>query len=490
MAPQKHIYHLVYPHQLFEELFLFPKETVFVLIEDPLFFGDKKYPRNFHKQKIVLHRASMRAIMEKLTHKGFKVHYFEYTNHPDPEHVATFFNTKKDQVFTVYDPVDYILERRLKKSFSSFPSFSIKETPNFLTPLPTINSFFKGKKKLLMNSFYIYQRKRLGILVDNDKPIGGKWSFDTENRKRLPKDISLPYDINHTKDTHVAEAIDYTNKHFKHNPGNAEDFNYPIDHASAQKLLTHFITHKLSLFGAYEDAITEKDSTLFHSTLSAPLNIGLLSPATITEKVLSVQHHTPIASLEGFIRQIIGWREFMRAVYVLKGSEMRNKNFLKHTRKLPQSWYNATTGIHPIDHTIQKVLTHAYCHHIERLMILGNFMLLLQIKPSDIYDWFMDLFIDAYDWVMVPNVYAMSQFADGGTVTTKPYFSSSHYVLKMSDYKKGEWCEIWDSLFYVFLENHRAVIAKNPRLTMLIKNLEKLSPERKANMKKIIKKYT
>lgn len=489
MPSETRKFHLVYPHQLFQEIFSFSKNTTIVLIEDPLFFNDRNHPRNFHKQKIVLHRASLKSFASTLKEKGFDVMYFEFNQYPDPEHLSKVFVDQSNCEFTVFDPVDYILDRRLKKTFSQYSRFSILETPNFLTTQQIIKDFFGVKKSLLMNNFYIFQRKRLNILMDNDRPLGGKWSYDSENRKRLPKDINLPKEMIFQQNKFVKEAIEYVNTHFKENPGNAEDFNYPVDHNSAEKLLNNFLSEKLANFGAYEDAIAKNESILFHSNISSSLNIGLLSPSEIIKKALDKEKEIPLSSLEGFIRQIIGWREFMRGVYTMHGSTIRKKNFLNHKNKLPKSWYTATTGIEPIDSTIKKVLKFSYCHHIERLMILGNFMLLLQINPDDIYGWFMDLFIDSYDWVMVPNVYAMSQFADGGTITTKPYFSSSNYVLKMSDYKKGSWCEVWDSLFYLFLKKHRNIISKNPRLSVLIKNLDKISTDRLASMEEIAKKY-
>lgn len=341
-----------------------------------------------------------------------------------------------------------------------------------------------------MNSFYIFQRKRLGLLLESDsQPLGGKWSFDSENRKKLPKNIEIPKPFVFRQDSYVKEAIEHVNKYFKNNPGSAEDFNYPISHLQAQHLLENFLNTKFELFGRYEDAISKHETVLFHSMLSAPLNIGLLSPEEVVRQALGFKDKVPLASLEGFIRQIIGWREFMRAVYEIKGSEIRNSNSLSHNAKLPLSWYTGKTGIEPIDDTIQKILKSAYCHHIERLMLLGNFMLLSQIHPHDVYGWFMDMFIDAYDWVMVPNVYSMSQFSDGGTITTKPYFSSSNYVLKMSDYKKAEWCGIWDALFYNFLDVHRKVIDKNIRLKVLLKHLDKMSPEKRHDMQKLAKRY-
>jgi deoxyribodipyrimidine photolyase-related protein len=187
----------------------------------------------------------------------------------------------------------------------------------------------------------------------------------------------------------------------------------------------------------------------------------------------------PIASIEGFLRQIIGWREFMRAVYVLEGSNQRQKNFFAFDHQIPESWWNGTSGIFPIDHTIHKLLKSAYAHHIERLMVLGNAMLLHRFHPDETYRWFMSLFIDAYDWVMVPNVYGMSQFADGGLMTTKPYFSGSNYLMKMGDYPKGEWQNTWDALFWNFMHQERTFISKNYRLGMLVKTFDKMDEAKK-----------
>jgi deoxyribodipyrimidine photolyase-related protein len=481
--------HLIYPHQIFEEIFDFPKDILLLIIEDPLFFRDKTYPRNFHKQKIVLHRASLKAFNDALVDRGFTVEYFDYALYPDPKHVADFLKKKSFTECTVFDPVDHILEERLKKYCTSPLSLKVLESPNFLTTTDVLKTYFLGKKKFLMSGFYTFQRKRLDVLMDGDKPKDGKWSFDTENRKKLPKGFDVPAPISLERSDYVSEAIRYTNRYFKDNPGDINTFNYPIDHQEAQTIFADFLKKRLHYFGAYEDAISKNESTLFHSKLSAPLNIGLLSPRQIVSSVLSLEERMPLSSVEGFLRQIIGWREFMRAIYMIRGSEIRKRNYLNHKNKLPDSWYNGTTGIEPIDETIKKVLLSAYCHHIERLMVIGNFMLLLKIDPDQVYGWFMDLFIDAYDWVMVPNVYAMSQFSDGGTITTKPYFSSSNYILKMSDYDRGDWCKIWDDLFYNFLNDHRAVIAKNPRLSILLKNLDKIPPDRLASIKKTINKY-
>ncbi len=212
------------------------------------------------------------------------------------------------------------------------------------------------------------------------------------------------------------------------------------------------------------------------------MNVGLLSPNEVLDEAIQFagKNSVPFNSLEGFVRQILGWREFIRGVYITKGTAERTNNFWNFKRKIPASFWNGTTGIAPVDITIKKVLATGYCHHIERLMVLGNFMLLCEFDPDEVYKWFMELFIDSYDWVMVPNVYGMSQFADGGLMATKPYISGSNYLMKMSDYPKGEWQLIWDGLFWNFLNKHREFFLKNPRLSMLVKTFDKMSEEKRS----------
>ena len=247
--------------------------------------------------------------------------------------------------------------------------------------------------------------------------------------------------------------------------------------------LDEFLQQRFEKFGIYEDAIVFKENVLHHSVLSPMLNIGLINPQQIIDKaiVYSKKNNIPLNSLEGFIRQIMGWREFIRIVYEREGTKQRTTNYWKFTRKIPASFWNGTTGIAPIDITIKKVLETGYCHHIERLMVLGNFMLLCEFDPEEVYKWFMEMFIDAYDWVMVPNVYGMTQFADGGLMTTKPYISGSNYLMKMSDYEKGEWQPIWDGLFWRFMHEHRNFFLSNPRIGMLVHTFDKMSVDKQKN---------
>lgn len=479
---------LIFPHQLYPEHPKFRKDIPVVLAEDPLFFGDLRYPATFHKQKLMLHRASMKQYQDELRQKGYTVYYKDYQALKDPDALFRWLYVEAVEHVHVFDPTDFVLEKRIRQYAAGFRlALTWYDSPNFLTSKDHIEVFFENKKKYFMAEFYMWQRKRLRILVDDDgKPAGGKWSFDTENRKRLPKDISVPELAVQSENPYVAEAKRYVQRHFKQNPGLTEPFIYPINHSEAKQWFEHFLATRFSAFGPYEDAIAEDHPFLFHSVLTPVLNIGLLNPEYVVQRTLAYakEHEIPLPSLEGFIRQVIGWREFIRAVYVRDGVRQRTSNFLNHQRRLTDAWYNGTTGIPPVDDLIQQLNRYAYGHHIQRLMVLGNLMLLCEIDPDDVYRWFMEMFIDSYDWVMVPNVYSMSQFAEGGLMTTKPYFSSSNYILKMSDYQKEPWCDIWDGLFWRFVQNHTGLLSSNPRMGVIVKQLETMDPDRKVRILK------
>ncbi len=384
---------------------------------------------------------------------------------------------------TTVDVVDDWLSRRMNKMTDFGIEWSILESLGFNNSRSDLSSFFrKDKKKFFQTSFYKSERKRKNILIEGgNNPVGGKWSFDDENRKKYPRN-KIPPEIEFPAMTeYYKEAVLYVNNHFQGNLGDlTENPLYPISHKQMKEWLQQFFHRRFNEFGDYEDAIVGKEHFLNHAVLTPGLNVGLITPQEIVDRALTYAeiHSIPINSLEGFIRQIVGWREFIRGVYVVKGREERTKNFWGFNRKIPPSFYTGDTGIHPIDITIKKVLKAGYCHHIERLMVLGNFMVLCEFDPDEVYRWFMELFIDAYDWVMVPNVYGMSQYADGGLMSTKPYISSSNYLMKMSDYKRGDWNKVWDALFWRFMYVHRSFFEKNPRLSMLVRNLDRMSQEK------------
>ena len=320
--------------------------------------------------------------------------------------------------------------------------------------------------------------------------MGDKWTFDTENRKKYPKNKKAPSIHYPENSKFYKEARKYTEKNFGENYGNLSSYQlYPVTFEEAENWFNQFLELRFADFGVYEDSIVEREHFLHHSVLSPLLNIGLLNAEKVLREAIEYakDFDIPINSLEGFVRQILGWREFVRGIYVYEGTFQRNKNYWKHKNSLPKSFYDAKTKIKPIDSTILKVLETGYAHHIERLMIFANFMNLLKLNPDEVYQWFMEMFIDSYDWVMVPNVYGMSSFSDGGKMSTKPYISGSNYIKKMSDYAGGEWTEKWDALFWNFVNENRQFFKSNPRLGMMLRTLDKMTDDKKSEHFKIAK---
>ena len=473
---------IIFPHQLFNNAALLDKNKMHYLVEEHLLFTQYL----FHKEKLVLHRASMKSYEEYLLQNGFQVEYIESTHAlHDCRLLIAHLAKQKCADISMIDPVDYLLMRRIKRACASnHIKLQVMESPSFLNTLSGTQNYFDTKKKYFQTDFYTAQRKQRNLLLTPDgKPVGGKWTFDAENRSKFPKKEIVPKLPASASNAYVEEAEAYVQKNFPNNYGAIyKDHLFAINFEDAQKWLDNFLAERFEKFGVYEDAIVQKESVLYHSVLSPMLNIGLLTPQQIIDAAIRVgaAKNIPLNSLEGFIRQIVGWREFIRLVYEREGTKQRTTNYWKFKRKIPTSFWTGDTGIAPIDSTIKKVLKTGYAHHIERLMVLGNFMLLCEFDPDEVHKWFMEMFIDAYDWVMVPNVYGMTQFADGGLMTTKPYISGSNYLMKMSDYEKGSWQPIWDGLFWRFMHVHRRFFLQNPRIGMLVKTFDKM-PEEKRN---------
>ncbi|MBI3218699.1 MAG: cryptochrome/photolyase family protein [Bacteroidetes bacterium] len=481
---------LLFPHQLFQELPSATKKLPVILVEEFLFF--KQY--RFHKQKLVFHRASMKAYQHSLEEKGMRVQYIEATQEIcDVRLLIPHLRQQGITELHYCDVTDNWLEKRIREHAKETGiELTQHPSPLFLLNKEQVDAYFTGKKKYFQTDFYIQQRKRFQILVDKDQPVGDKWSFDAENRLKYPKGKKAPKVSFPTPNIYWKEATQYVETHFASNYGSInQQFIYPTTASESEAWLKQFLKKRFDSFGEYEDALVTSENILNHSVLTPMLNVGLLTPRQIIDQAIAYadKKEIPLNSLEGFIRQIIGWREFIRGVYEHKGTYERTKNYWKFTRKIPPSFWNGTTGIAPIDSTIRKVLETGYCHHIERLMVLGNFMLLCEFDPDEVYQWFMELFIDAYDWVMVPNVYGMSQFADGGWMATKPYISGSNYLMKMSDYPKGDWQPVWDALFWRFMHLHRDFFLKNPRLGMLVKTFDKMPEEKRSTHLLIADKF-
>ena len=480
---------LIFPNQLFEKSPLFNYNVKTYLIEEYLFFKQYK----FHKQKIFFHRISMKKYHDFCSKYFDEIEYVDSLN--EKSEIRSLLKElliKNVKKINYIDPCDNWLNKRMK-SVSSLIKINRIESPQFLNSEKDNLTFFSpSKKKYFQTSFYKNQRRKTGILMVGENPIG-KWTYDDENRKKYPKN-KLPPQIIYPKENsnYSSEAYSYVNTHFKNNYGHLNtDTNYPSDFVSAKNWLNNFLKERFIEFGDYEDAIVKDEAILNHSLISPLINSGLLTPNYVINELneYATKKSIPINSYEGIIRQIIGWREFIRGIYVVKGTEERTTNFWNFNKKMPSAFYDATTGIEPIDDCVIKVTKTGYLHHIERLMVIGNFMFLCEIHPDEVYKWFMEFFIDSYDWVMVPNVYGMSQFADGGLMSTKPYISSSNYIMKMSNYKKSNWQEIWDALYWRFIYKNQDFFKGNPRLSMMVITLNKMDKNKLKTHLDIAKTY-
>lgn len=472
---------LIFPHQLFREHPALLRDRNVYLVEEWLFFKQV----NFHKQKLLFHRASMKEYEQYLANLHFSITYIQSTDERnDVRNLIDHLHQQKVTEIHLVDVVDFLLFKRIKIASEKYAmKVIVYDSPSFILSNKDIFAYQNKRKSYFQTDFYTQQRKLQNVLMENDgKPTGGKWTFDDENRARFPKKEVPPHVHFPEVNAHILEAKKYVETNFATNYGEIQaPYFFATNFKDADAWLADFLQNRFEKFGLYEDAIVANEYILHHSVISPMLNAGILEPKNILHQcqAFAEKNQIPLNSLEGFMRQIMGWREFIRLVYEREGVLQRTKNYWQFKRKIPSTFWTGTTGIEPIDITIKKVLETGYCHHIERLMVLGNFMLLCEFDPDEVHKWFMEMFIDAYDWVMVPNVYGMTQFADGGIMTTKPYISGSNYLMKMSDYPKGEWQGIWDGLFWRFMHVHRDFFLQNPRLGMLIGTFDKMNEEKR-----------
>ena len=440
-----------------------------------------------HKLKILLFLSSMRSYAENLKKNKFKVEYskIDSTDFKKDylEKIKKFIISKKIKQITSFEIEDKFFEKKIQNFVKKNGLIWNKiKSPMFLNSREEFNDYLSKNKRPFMATFYKSTRQKLNILMKKDGvPEGGKWSFDEDNRKKLPKNIKVPNFPSLKETKHTKNLKPIIEKKFKDHPGSTQNFWFATEYNDVVKLLNFFLKEKSNLFGDYEDAVDQGNNILFHSALSPYINLGLITPEFIISKTLEFHKKNKIRinSLEGYIRQVIGWREFMRGIYQKYSDEMEIKNFFKQNRKMKDSWYEGTTGLPPLDYAIKNALNHGWSHHIERLMILSNIMNLCELKPKIVYKWFMEMFVDSSDWVMVPNVYGMGLFSDGGIFATKPYICGSSYFMKMMDFKKGEWCNTMDGLYWRFIDRNRKFFLKNPRLSMMVRIFDKMKADRK-----------
>ena len=439
-----------------------------------------------HKHKLILFLTSMRKYASELKNNDFNLKYFQLNKKnmklSYEDKISEFIKGKKILSITMFEIEDKFFENRILK-FCNKNKIEIQfiESPMFLNSRNNFKEYLSKVKKPFMATYYKQQRIQKNILMVDNDPVGKKWSFDEENRKKIPNNLPEPLLPKFKNDPILEDIKKLVNDFFHDHPGETKNYWLGSNRKDALKALDLFIKDKLNNFGDYEDAVRKHSPFLFHSVLSPYLNLGLITPKDVIKKVLEANKtkEIPINSLEGFIRQLIGWREFMRGIYHNFNERLEKTNFFNHQRKLSDDWYNGTTGIDPIDDAINDANRYGYAHHIIRLMHLSNVMTLSQLHPKEIYKWFMEMFVDSSDWVMSPNVFGMGTFSDGGIFSTKPYICGSNYIIKMSNYKKGNWSDIVDGLYWNFIHNNKEVLSKNPRMGMVMMSYRKLKEERK-----------
>ncbi len=475
---------LLLGNQLFPEWHLEPFRDMPVFMAEDV--GLCTYVRH-HQQKLVLFLAAMRHHRDRLRDTGWTVAYHELTTDDDIrpylDRLADWLRSEDIRTLHGFEVEDRFMAEALAARMESLGvAWKPRPSPMFMVSRAEFVAWLDRAGRPFMKTFYEHQRRARGIMIGHDgQPWGGRWSFDTENRKALPDGEAIPARRAVPRTARVEEVVPLVERRFSDHPGRASDFDWPVTREQALEMMHDFIEHRLDGFGPYEDALSPRDPVLFHSMLSVPLNLGLLTPDEVIAAALTRHDRRPVplASLEGFVRQILGWREFIRGVYQRFGEEEERANAWGHHRTLAPCWWDATTGLPPVDAAIAKAIRMGWAHHIERLMVLGNVMLLCEVHPREVYRWFMEMFVDSSDWVMVPNVFGMSQFADSGIFATKPYLCGSNYLRKMGRYPKGPWCDVLDGLYWRFIGRHRDVFAGQPRLGMAVRTYDRLDPARR-----------
>ena len=451
-----------------------------------------------HIQKVV---GFFSAMQEFATELQLQKHQVIYLHLNDANNLQSFeknipFLIEKE-AFTHFEyqfPDEYRLDEQLKQLCQSFSiTTSVCDSEHFMSSRNELGDFFKGKKTFLMESFYHMMRKKHHILMEGDKPLTGKWNYDGENRKKLPKDHKptspLVFQNNVTKIVSEIQKTDIKTI----GSIDAENFVWPVNRKQSLALLDFFVTECLALFGSYQDAMTPNEWSLYHARLSFSMNVKLISPLEVINRAILEWENNPekIAyhQLEGFVRQIIGWREYMRGIYWNKMPEYATMNYFNHENQLPEWFWTGKTKMNCLKDAINQSLNYAYAHHIQRLMVTGNFALLAGIHPDEVDAWYLGIYIDAIEWVEITNTRGMSQFADGGIVGTKPYVSSAAYIDKMSHYcgscfykkavKTGDKACPFNSLYWNFYDKNEDKLGKNPRIGMMYNVWRKMKPDDK-----------
>ncbi|WP_303290927.1 cryptochrome/photolyase family protein [Marinobacter sp. SS5-14b] len=452
---------------------------------------------NHHKKKLAFIFSAMRHFARQLETDGWQVHYQAY----HPENADQTLEQVVARLALQHKPNRLITtecgEWRLHEQISQWHKalgmpVEIRPDTRFVCSKPEFAHWAEGRKQLRMEYFYREMRKKTGLLMTPDgQPEGGQWNFDADNRKKWSGKPAAPGPFRVEPDEITQAVIELVDEHFPHHFGTTRDFHYAVTPEQAQHALDYFIDFALPCFGDYQDALSDQEDWLFHSILSPYLNTGLLDPLAVCEAVAQAWYRgrAPLNAVEGFIRQIIGWREFVRGIYWLHMPGYAQENRLGNTRALPWFYWTGKTRMRCLHKAIDATARNAYAHHIQRLMVTGNFALLAGVKPEEICDWYLAVYIDAFDWVELPNTLGMVMHADGGYLGSKPYAASGKYIQRMSDHCQnchyrvqdatGDRACPFNSLYWHFIDRHREAFSGNPRMTMMYRNWERQAPERR-----------
>lgn len=501
---------LIFPVHLFS-VKLFPvqwkkskKQITFYLLEDPIYWGtDPRLELNMNQLKLVLHRATMKYYHDYLNKNGYKNVIYQEEAFILKKGSYNKLLEDQDNKVELFDPVDHMIMAKLKEDLGDDRIQRVYDNPGFLLSDDDCRKYYattsKGKKRYSHANFYGWVRDHLALTS-----ILGSKTYDSENRKPVPKGTSIPKIPTLTQGKYVKEAITYIKSgKSKDNYGDAGMFYLPITHEECQRWFKNFLSERFSNFGNYQDAILSENPWVFHSMIAPMVNVGTLDVGWVLKETLAYYKKnktskSPITinNLEGFVRQIIGWREYSRFLYMHTEYVKTKYNHFRHQGRLTEGWYRGELGVAPVDWAIKTAFGYGYIHHIVRLMVMCNFMNLCELHPDEVFKWFMEFSMDSYQWVMYNNIYGMGTYADGGLTMSKPYLSSSNYILKMSNFQKdnnNNWEEIWKDLFYRFLYKHEDKLKGTPYLRNLSYYKSLPSKEKKellARADQFIKKHT
>lgn len=445
-----------------------------------------------HPKKIALILSAMRKFAAALRKEGWTVVYSELDDTDNTQSIPGELIRRADQYGANTVVATRPGEWRLIKALEDCPlTMTLLDDDRFIASHAEFERWAEGRKTLRMEYFYREMRRKTGLMMEGDDPEGGQWNYDHDNRKPAPKDIDYSGPMQFMPDATVQDVLDLVERRFDHHFGDLRSFWFATDQEQARRSLTHFVKYGLAKFGDYQDAMLAENLFLYHALVAPYLNIGLLDPLEVCQAVEEAWKagDVPINAAEGFIRQVIGWREYVRGIYFLEGPDYASRNCLNHQRSLPDMFWGGETKMRCVEKAVGQTKTEAYAHHIQRLMITGNFALLAGIDPAEVSDWYLAVYADAFEWVEAPNVVGMSQFADGGVIASKPYVSSGAYINRMSNYckgcsykvsvKTGEGACPFNLLYWHFLDRNKDRFAKNPRMGNMYRTWDRMDQDKR-----------